>query len=150
MCEDLEQGRWLCGKEEDARIVFELCQERQSEFKDVPFSQFEVRHNESTQKAQKCRARLAEEDQWMKHDRMISPQQTYNERGEPVFDMDEKAKKQLQEDVKRKLHKAMSPSELWEGLICPSQMQIKDISASHPPRDPATKLFEITARRRER
>jgi hypothetical protein len=115
MWEDLETGGWLCGKEEDARIVFELYQERQIEFKDVPFSQFEERYNEAIQKAQKRRARAAEEDEWMKHDRMIFPRQTHNERGEPVFDMDEKAKKQLREDVKRKLHKAMPPSELWEG-----------------------------------
>jgi hypothetical protein len=48
----------------------------------------------------------------MKHNRKLFPQQTHNHRGEPVFDMDEKAKQQLREDVENKLYTAMSASEL--------------------------------------
>lgn len=114
LMEDLEQGGWLYGKDEDARTVFDAYQHRQPEFADIPFSQFEVRYNDAIAKAAKRRARSAQEEEWMKHDRRLHPRQTHNHRGEPVFDMDEKAKEALREDVKNKLYRILEPRELWE------------------------------------
>lgn len=116
LIEDLEQGGWLHAEDDvDARDVFEVYQSWHEEiFQEVPFSQFEVRYNEAIKKAEKRRARSAQELEWLKRDRLLHPRQTHNHRGEPVFDMDEKAKKQLRKDVKNKLNEVMSPSELWE------------------------------------
>jgi SAP domain len=114
LMEDILPDGWLYGKEEDAKIVFDLYQQRQPEFAKVPFSQFEVRYNDAIKKAEKRRARSAQEEEWMKHDRRLHPRQTLNHRGEPVFDMDVKAKETLREDVKNKLYGILKPRELWE------------------------------------
>ena len=92
MLEDLEPNGWLYGNnDKDAREVYDIYKERQEEFHDVPFGQFEERFNEATKKAAKQRARVAKEAEWLKHD----PCKSHNHRGEPVFDMDDKAKVQL-------------------------------------------------------
>lgn len=112
--EDLEPGGWLYDLDEEARVVFDSYKAKLEEFQDVPFDQFEVRYKEATKKAAKRRARSAEEEVWLVRDRLLHPRQSHNHRGEPVFDMDIPAKEQLREDVKNKLHKRMTPSELWE------------------------------------
>ena len=111
---DIEQGGWLYGKDdEDARDVYEIYKEREPEaFKDVPFDQFKENFDTTMKKAAKRRARSAEELEFMRHDRILHPRQTHNQRGEPVFDMDEEAKQQLREDIENKVHKGMKPSEL--------------------------------------
>lgn len=114
LMEDLEPGGWLYDLDEEARVVFDTYKARAEEFQDVPFDQFEVRYKEATKKAATRRARSAEEEVWLIRDRLLHPRQSYNHRGEPVFDMDIPAKEQLREDVKNKLHKRMTPSELWE------------------------------------
>ena len=113
--EDLEPNGWLYklgGK--DAKAVFDIYQAQQEEFWDVPFDQFEARFNESTKQAAKRRARSAKEEVFLRHDRVLHPRQCCNDRGERVFDFDEPAKLQLREDIKNKLHKQMTPMELWE------------------------------------
>ena len=112
--EDLEPGGWLYGLDEDAKVVYDTYKSRQKEFSDVPFDQFEVRYQDALKQAAKRRARAAEEEQFLKHDRLLHPRQTHNHRGEPVFDMDIEAKEQLRYDIKIKLHKRMSPMEIWE------------------------------------
>ena len=115
LMEDLEQNGWLCGKDEEARTVYDIYMERQEEFfKEVPFDQFELRYNEAIKKAVKRRARAAKEEEWLKHDRLLHPRKSHNARGEPVFDLDTEAKEQLKEDIENKLHKEMSPMALWE------------------------------------
>jgi hypothetical protein len=114
LMEDLERGGWLYGLDEDARVVFDTYKTKQEEFKDIPFDQFEVRYKEATKKAAKRRARSAEEEEWLDRDRLLHPRQSHNHQGEPVFDMDIPAKAQLQADIKNKLHKRMTPMELWE------------------------------------
>ena len=115
LMEDLEPGGWLHGKDdEDAKCVCGVYQSRQDEFKHILFEQFEVRYNEAIKKAAKRRARSAEEEEFLKHDRLLHPRQSHNHRGEPVFDMDIEAKEQLQDDIKQKLHKELTPMELWE------------------------------------
>ena len=90
LMEDIEPGGWLYGKDvEDARAIFEIYKAKQPEFLEVPFEQFAVRFDHATKQAAKRRARSAEEEEWMKHDREIYPRQSHNQRGEPVFDIDE-------------------------------------------------------------
>lgn len=113
LLEDVEPNGWLHGEDKDARLVYDIYKERQEEFKEVPFDQFEVRYNEAIKKAAKRRARSAQEAAWMRHDRRLYPRQTHNHRGEKVFDMDDRAKRQLRKDIKNKLHKQMTPMELW-------------------------------------
>jgi hypothetical protein len=51
MWEDLEVGGWLHGRDDqDAKVVFEIYQERDEEFKDIVFSQFEAKYNEAIKK----------------------------------------------------------------------------------------------------
>lgn len=114
LMKDLERGGWLYGLEMDARDVFDFYKIIHEEFNDVQFDQFEVRYNEATKMAAKRRARSAQEEAWLERDRLLHPRQTHNHRGEPVFDMDIAAKTQLRDDVKDKLHKRMTPKELWE------------------------------------
>jgi len=116
LLEDLEPHGWLYGSEIlDAVVVYEYYLARHKEiFDEIPFKQFQDRYNEAIQKAAKRRARSAEEEKMLKHDRCLHPRQTHNDRGEPVFDMDEEAKKQLIEDVNNSLHKKMEPKELWQ------------------------------------
>ena len=115
LMEDLEQGGWLYGKDDmDAKEVFDIYQAKQEEFQEVPFSQFQYRYDAAIDKAKKRRERSAQEEEWMRHDRLIYPRQTHNHRGEPVFDVDIKAKEQLRQDVKDKLHEVMYPSEIWQ------------------------------------
>ena len=79
LMEDLEPGGWLHGKDdEDARVVFDLYQTRQPEFKEILFAQFQVRYNEAIKKAAKRRARAAQEEEWLVHDRLLHPRQTHN------------------------------------------------------------------------
>ncbi len=114
LMEDLEPGGWLYDLDEEARVVFDTYKARLEEFQDIPFGQFKVRYKEATKKAVKRQARSAEEEAWLDRDRLLHPRKSHNHRGEPVFDMDIPAKEQLREDVKNKLHKRMTPSELWE------------------------------------
>lgn len=117
MLEDLEPPHgWLHGVDcLKAKDVYDYYKERHEEiFAQVPFTQFERRYNEAIQKATKRRARSAQEEEWLKHDRKLYPRQSHNHRGEPVFDMDEAAKAQLKEDMKNNLHKEMEPMALWE------------------------------------
>jgi hypothetical protein len=114
LMEDLERGGWLYGLDQEARAVFDIYKTNQEEFKNVPFDQFEVRYKEATKKAVKRRARSAVEEEWLQRDRLLHPRESHNHRGEPVFDMDIAAKTQLQADIKNKLHKQMTPMELWE------------------------------------
>jgi hypothetical protein len=114
--EDLEPGGWLYGMDDeyDAKEVYDAYQSRQLEFEEVPFEQFKEIYNKATKQAAKRRARSAEEEEWLQKDRILHPRQSHNHRGEPVFDMDIEAKEQLREDIKNKLHKRMTPMELWE------------------------------------
>ena len=113
--EDIEPGGWLYGKDdEDPRTVFEIYQSQHDEFKNVSFEQFEKRFDEAIKKAAKRRARSAEEEEFLRHDRLLHPRQSHNHRGEPVFDMDIDAKEQLQYDIEIGLHKQLKPEELWE------------------------------------
>jgi hypothetical protein len=114
LMEDLEPGGWLYDLDEEARVVFDTYKAKLEGFQDVPFGQFEARYKEATKKADKRRARSAEEEAWLDRDRLLHPRKSHNHRGEPVFDMDIPAKKQLRDDVKNKLHKRMTPKELWE------------------------------------
>ena len=113
LMEDLECGGWLYGLDESARVVFDIYQDRQEEFENVPFDQFEIRYKDATKKAAKRRARSAAEEEWLNRDRILHPRECHNRRGEPVFDMDIAAKAQLQADIKNRLHKQMKPMELW-------------------------------------
>lgn len=114
LMEDLERGGWLFGMEEDARVVFDTYKDKQEEFEDIHFDQFEVRYKEATKMAAKRRSRSAEEEEWLERDRLLHPRQSHNHQGEPVFDMDIAAKEQLRDDIKNKLHKQMTPMELWQ------------------------------------
>jgi hypothetical protein len=117
LLEDLEPPKgWLYGVDTlDAKYVYDYYKAGHEEiFEEVPFSQFETRYNEAIKNASKRRARSTEEDAMLEHDRRLHPRQTHNHRGEPVFDMDEEAKAQLGEDIKNKLHKRMTPTELWQ------------------------------------
>jgi hypothetical protein len=114
LMEDLEPGGWLYDLDEDAGVVFETYKAKQEEFKDVPLDQFEVRYKDATKKAAKRRARSAEEEEWLDRDRVLHPRQSHNHRGEPVFDIDIEAKLQLRADINNKLHRQMTPMELWE------------------------------------
>lgn len=114
LLEDLEPGGWLHGQDDlDAKTVYDVYQNKQEEFRDIPFGQFEVRYIDSTKQAAKRRERSAQEEEFLKHDRILHPRQSHNHRGEPVFDMDTLAKEQLRNDIKNKLHKQMKPMELW-------------------------------------
>ena len=113
MLADLEHGGWLYDVQEDAAVVYAIYKHRDPCFRDVPFDQFSVRYSEATKAAAKRRERSAQEAAWLEHDRRLHPRQTHNGRGEPVFDMDE-AKTYLRADIKAKLHKQMTPEELWE------------------------------------
>ena len=107
-------GRWLHGVDDkDAKDVYDIYKSQHEEYQDVPFELFEKQHNKAIGKAAERRARSAQEEEWMKHDRLLHPRQTHNHRGELVFDMDLEAKEQLREDIKNKLHKKLDPSELW-------------------------------------
>jgi hypothetical protein len=112
--EDIEHKGWLYGKEdEDARDVYDIYRQKEKEaFREVPFDQFEEAFNRTMKKASKRRARSAQEEEWMKDDRMLHPRQSHNHRGEPVFDMDEEAKQQLREDIENRVHKGKNPYEL--------------------------------------
>jgi hypothetical protein len=113
LLEDLEPNGWLYGQEDlDVKIIFDIYKHTMDEFNDVPFDQFQARYNDSISKAAVRRARAAEEEAWLEHDRRLHPRKSHNQRGEPVFDLDQEAKKQLQEDIKNKLHKTMTPMEL--------------------------------------
>jgi hypothetical protein len=114
--EDLEPGGWLYGMDDeyDAKEVYDAYQSRQLEFEEVPFEQFKEIYNKATKQAAKRRARSAKEEEWLQKDRILHPRQSHNHRGEPVFDMDIEAKEQLREDIKNKLHKQMTPMELWK------------------------------------
>ena len=116
LMEDLLPDAWLYGQDtEDAKDVYKIYQRRQKEFKDVPFDKFAARYKDSLQQAKKWKDRAAKEQDFLNHDRLLHPRQSHNHRGEPVFDMDTTAKKQLSRDIKNKLHKQMTPMELWEG-----------------------------------
>jgi len=124
LLKDLEPGGWLHGKEEDARTVYDIYIGRQEEFRGVPFDQFEQNYQSAIKLASKRRARSAEEEEWMKHDRQLHPRRTHNHRGERVFDMDLAAKAQLRSDVKNKIHKEMKPSDLWQGREVHSKCEL--------------------------
>jgi len=111
--QDMERGGWLYDQQDlDARIVFDFYKTNQEEFEDVIFEQFEGIYTNAIDRALKRRERSLQEEEWMKHDRRLHPRKTHNHRGEPVFDMDDKAKEQLQDDVKNKLHLEMKPMDL--------------------------------------
>ena len=115
LLQDLEFGGWLYGEDDkDVREIFDIYKSKQCKFEDVCFDQFQKRFKEATKDASKRRDRSAKEEEFLKHDRLLHPRKKYNHRGEPVFDMDIEAKQQLCSDIKNKLHKQMSPSELWE------------------------------------
>ena len=115
MMEDLEPGGWLYEQEnENVRTIFSIYQDKQEEFRDVPFDQFEERYLAATKAAVKRRARSAKEEEFLKHDRILYPRQTHNHRGEPNWDLDTEAKEQLRKDVKNKLHTEMPPKMLWQ------------------------------------
>ena len=114
---DLEPPKgWLYGLDnlpaEDAYTYYKARYE--DIFELVPFKQFQRNYNKAIQKAAKRRARSAQEEGWLKEDRKLHPRKTHNNRGEPVFDMDVEAKKQLTDDIKNKRHKIMEPQELWQ------------------------------------
>ena len=115
LLEDLERGGWLYELQdnEDPRAIFDIYQDRQEEFKDIPFDQFKERYLDSTKAAIKRRARSSKEEEFFRHDRLLHPRQSHNDRGEPVFNMDTEAKKQLRDDITNKQHKTMEPMELW-------------------------------------
>ena len=114
MLEDLEPNGWLYGQDDlDTKVVFDTYKNQQEEFKDISYSSFKKYFEEATEKAAKRRARSAQEEEWMQHDRTIHPRKTHNHRGEPVFDMDETAKSRLRRDVEKGYHKRLTPTELW-------------------------------------
>lgn len=82
-----------------------------AEFKDVPEEQFRDRLKDHRQQINKLQDRAAEEEALFLRDRELHPRQTQNNRGELVFDLSE-AKELLREDVAKKRHENMTPSEL--------------------------------------
>ena len=44
----------------------------------------------------------------------FTPDKLTTEKGEPVFDLDKRAKKKLVQDIARKRHLRMTPEELWQ------------------------------------
>jgi hypothetical protein len=115
---DLEPPKgWLYGLDnlaaQDVYDYYIARYEEEGFFQEVPFSQFEKRYDEAIKTAAKRRARSAEEEEMLKHDRLLHPRQTHNNRGEPVFDLDQEAKAHLSDDIKNNLHKQMKPEDLW-------------------------------------
>ena len=117
-----------------------ICKEWQVEFDDAPFEQFEVRCNKVMKKASKRRARSAQEKQFLEHDRLLHPRKSHNERGEPVFDMDERAKESLQCDIKNNLHKRMKPRELQEFHF--------DVHGKHPLHIFGSRIYQMMRRQK--
>lgn len=121
LMEDIEPNGWLYTVDYDdaeddsiARDIYDIYRSRHNEFKVVPFDQFEARYKDATKAAARRRARSAQEEEWLAHDRLLHPRQSHNHRGEPVFDMDIEAKEQLREDIKNKAHLDLTLMELWE------------------------------------
>jgi hypothetical protein len=109
--EDLEPGGILYQQDSvPAAEVFEFY-ECFPEFEDVKFEQFEARLKDHRAQAARRILRSQREEACLRHDRLLHPRQTHNERGEPVFDMT-KAKELLQEDVKNKVHETMEARDL--------------------------------------
>jgi hypothetical protein len=128
LLEDLEPPKgWLYGVDNlDAKHVYDYYKVKYKEiFELVPFAQFKTRYHEAIKIAAKRRARSAEEEAMLNHDRGLHPRQTHNHRGEPVFDMDVEAKAQLSEDVQNNLHNRLTPMELWKSREVYSKYQLK-------------------------
>ena len=76
----------------------------------VVFDQFKARLKDHRKQYKKFTAQMEEEELGFAYDREFCfPRQSHNQHGEPVFDMSP-AKSLLQEDVRKNLHKMMSPA----------------------------------------
>ena len=65
LIEDLEEGGWLYDDQPEAHVVFEIYKQKQVEYQDVPFDQFEVRYNDAIKRSAKRRERAILEEAWL-------------------------------------------------------------------------------------
>ena len=76
----------------------------------VPYRQFVARLRDHRNQVIKMKERSLGELEILRSERLLFPRATHNSRGEPVFDLSP-AKALLKDDVEKKRHKGMTPSE---------------------------------------
>ena len=108
---DLENGILSLEENETSAAMAWKFYSQLKEFQEVPESQFRERLKDHRKQIEKLQDRATEEEALFVRDRELHPRSTRNNRGELVFDLSE-AKELLREDVSKKIHKKMTPSQL--------------------------------------
>lgn len=112
MLRDLQKGDLALTEEEmTAEEAWKFKYSTMAAFKHVPFKQFEEKLKSHREQVAKDNVKVSAAMKAFEHDQALFSRRTHNRRGKLVFDV-HPAKLKLQEDVKKKVHKNLSPSEL--------------------------------------
>lgn len=113
MLRDLRNGDLAMTEEEmTAEDAWKFRYSVMVAFKHVPFEQFEEKLESHREQVAKDNVKVSAAMKAFEHDQALFSRRTHNRRGKLVFDV-HPAKLKLQEDVKKKVHKNLSPSGLW-------------------------------------
>jgi hypothetical protein len=112
MLRDLQNGDLELTEEEmAAEDAWKFKYSSMAPFRHVPFDQFAKQLEAHRAQVAKENEKLSAAWKAFEHDQALFSRRTHDRRGKLVFDM-HPAKLKLREDVKNKVHKSLSPSEL--------------------------------------